>query len=93
MTPSGPQADILASWSGALPYDPATIRAPTLVVRGEWDSLCADSDVQWLRSVFPGGATLRDIKIPRATHLMHLEEGRVDLYRATRDFLTEEKPT
>jgi cytochrome P450/pimeloyl-ACP methyl ester carboxylesterase len=92
MTPAGPQADILASWAGALPYDPATIRAPMLVVRGEWDSLCTDADVQWLRSVFPDGATLRDIKIPRATHLMHLEEGRVHLYRATREFLTGETP-
>jgi pimeloyl-ACP methyl ester carboxylesterase len=93
MTPLGPQADILASWSGALPYDPAAIRAPMLVVRGEWDSLCTDADVQRLRSVFPRGATLRDIKIPRATHLMHLEEGRVDLYRVTREFLTERGPT
>lgn len=93
ITPAGPQADILASWSGTLPYEPAAIGAATLVVRGEWDSLCTDADVQWLRATFRRGVTLRDTKIPKATHLMHLEEARVDLYRATRAFLTGEEPT
>jgi len=86
-TPGGPSADILASWSGALPYEPAAIRAPTLLVRGEWDRLCTDGDAQWLRSALSDTVALRDVKIPRATHLMHLEESRFDLYCATRDFL------
>lgn len=92
MTPAGPNADILASWSGALPYEPAAIRAATLVVRGEWDSHCTDADVRWLRFAFHRDVVLRDIKIPQATHLMHLEEGRFGLYRATRKFLTGGEP-
>jgi pimeloyl-ACP methyl ester carboxylesterase len=93
ITPAGPQADILASWSGTLPYEPAAIQAATLVVRGAWDSLCTDTDVRWLCSVFRRGVTLQDAKIPKATHLMHLEEGRFHLYRATREFLTEKEPS
>jgi pimeloyl-ACP methyl ester carboxylesterase len=93
ITPAGPQADILASWSGTLPYDPSAIQAATLVVRGAWDSLCTDTDVRGLRSAFHRGVSLRDVKIPKATHLMHLEEGRFHLYRATREFLTEKEPT
>lgn len=93
MTPTGPQADVLASWSGALPYEPCEIRTATLVVRGTWDSLSTDADVRWLRSAFHRRVTLRDIKVPGATHLMHLEERRVDLYRATREFLTQGEQT
>jgi pimeloyl-ACP methyl ester carboxylesterase len=85
--PMGPVADIYASWSGTLPYDPSAIRSPTLLVRGEWDSSCSDQDAQWLRSAWRRGATLHDAKIPQATHLMHLEENRFGLYRATREFL------
>jgi pimeloyl-ACP methyl ester carboxylesterase len=85
--PMGPVADIYASWSGALPYDPAAIRAPTLLVRGEWDSSCDDQDAHWLRSALRRGETLHDAKISKATHLMHLEENRFGLYRATREFL------
>jgi len=93
MTPGGPNADIFASWSGELAYTPAAIGASTLPVRGEWDSLCTDADAGWLRSAFRRDTALRDVKIPQATHLMHLEEGRFDLHRATREFLTDEEPT
>ena len=85
--PMGPVADFYESWSGTFPYDPSAIRSPTLLVRGEWDSSCGDQDAQWLRSALRRGATLYDIKIPQATHLMHLEENRFGLYHATREFL------
>jgi hypothetical protein len=42
----------------------------------------------WLRAAIPHAA---DIKIPRATHLMHLEENRYVLYRETEAFLTAAK--
>ena len=31
----------------------------------------------------------QDVKIPEGTHLLHLEENRFALYRATRNFLSE----
>jgi pimeloyl-ACP methyl ester carboxylesterase len=86
-TPNGPVADILAAWSGNLAYEPAKIKAPILIVRGEWDSLCNDQDVAWLLSGLTSSSQKRDVKIPKGTHLMHLEESRGQLYRAADDFL------
>lgn len=84
--PSGPQADIIDAWSGRLAYDPARITAPTLIVRGEWDSLTNDADAAWLLACL-GCARKRDVKIPEGTHLMHLERGRKDLLEAVGVFL------
>lgn len=86
-TVNGPVADILAAWSGNLPYDPAHIEAPLLVVRGEWDSLCKDGDAQWLLQTAIASPEKKDVKIAEATHLMHLEEKRGELYRAASEFL------
>lgn len=86
-TPNGPQADIMAAWSGRLAYDPGRITAPTMIVRGEWDSLCTDADVAWLRHALAGAPRVADLKIPRATHLMHLESGRTALHDAAATFL------
>jgi hypothetical protein len=46
--------------------------------------MSADADAAWLRAAM---ADSRDIKIPRATHLMHLEENRYALYREAEAFL------
>ncbi|WP_170181990.1 alpha/beta fold hydrolase [Phreatobacter stygius] len=85
--PNGPAADIMAAWSGRLGYDPGLITAPTAILRGEWDSLTTDADAAWLMAALTGTPEKRDIKIARGTHLMHLEESRGDLYRATIAFL------
>lgn len=86
-TPSGPIADIMAAWSGSLAYDPALIKSPVAIVRGEWDSLCKDADAAWLLAALTSAPQKIDIKIAKATHLMHLEESRHELYRAAIDFL------
>ena len=88
-TPNGPAADILSAWSGALPYDPSRIAAPVAIVRGAWDTLCDDADAAWLTRALVGAPEVRDVKIPNATHLMHLETGRTALYAAATDFLVE----
>jgi pimeloyl-ACP methyl ester carboxylesterase len=84
-TPSGAFQDIFDAWAGSFSYDPGLIRAPVAIIRGAWDSMCTDADTAWLLDTLPDG---RAIKIPRATDLMHLEENRYALYRATEDFLT-----
>jgi pimeloyl-ACP methyl ester carboxylesterase len=81
-TPGGAFQDIFDA--GTLSYDPALIQAPVAIIRGEWDSLCTDADAAWLLNAIPSA---RDIKIPRATHLMHLEQNRYALYRETEAFL------
>ena len=85
--PNGPLADIADAWQGRLAYDPTRITAPVAIIRGEWDSLCTDSDARWLFDALTHSPLKRDIKISRATHLMHLEEGRFALYQETFTFL------
>jgi pimeloyl-ACP methyl ester carboxylesterase len=86
-TPSGAFQDIFDAWGGELAYDPGSIQAPVAIIRGEWDSLCTDKDAAWLMSALRASRIRRDIKIGRATHLMHLEENRRALYRETQTFL------
>jgi pimeloyl-ACP methyl ester carboxylesterase len=85
--PTGPFADIARAQRGALAYDPAAVTAPVAIIRGEWDSLCTDADAAWLFDAFAASPDRRDIKIARATHLMHLEAMRRALYRETITFL------
>lgn len=91
--PAGPDADFADAWSGRLPYDPALIRSPTLIVRGEWDPIARDADAAWLVKAMknvPGGA--RDVKLPHGAHRMHLEENRQALFDAVGGFLSKERP-
>jgi pimeloyl-ACP methyl ester carboxylesterase len=90
--PSGAFQDIFDAWAGELAYDPALVRAPVAIIRGAWDGMCPDADARWLFDAFKAAPERRDIKISRATHLMHLEENRFALYRETECFLTENRP-
>jgi alpha-beta hydrolase superfamily lysophospholipase len=85
-TPCGPQLDWCALQSGQALYDPAGIAVPTLLVRGEWDSVCDDADASRLLSVI-ASTDKHYASIPKATHLMHLEAGRSLLYNAVNAFL------
>lgn len=89
LVPAGWQADFAEAWSGSFPYDPSTVRAPTLIVRGEWDNITKDADAAWLRASFskvPGGA--KDTKLLRGGHRMHLEENRQALFDTSAEFLS-----
>ncbi len=59
-TPFGPIADIGALWSGKTLYEPALVTAPTLLIRGAWDSLRTDADAAKLISQL-GSADKTDI--------------------------------
>lgn len=90
--PGGPDADFADAWSGQLPYDPSKLRAPTLIVRGEWDAITRDADAEWLKQKMtrvPGG--VRDVKLPNGAHHMHLERNRQALFDAVGAFLAEQK--
>lgn len=86
--PLGPTQEIQQAWSGELAYDPASVTAPLAIIRGAWDSLCTDADAAWLFEAFTQSPLKRDIKLSRGGHLMHLEEGRTELHRTSREFLT-----
>ncbi|MGB9644330.1 MAG: alpha/beta hydrolase [Stellaceae bacterium] len=85
--PSGAFQDIYDAWAGELAYDPARVRAAVAIIRGEWDGMCPDADARWLFDALSASPLRRDIKIGRATHLMHLEEDRFSLYREAETFL------
>ena len=85
--PSGPSLDIQRAWTGRLAYDPGAVRVPVAIIRGEWDGVLPDADARWLFDAFSAAPVKRDIKISRATHLMHLERMRFSLYRETNAFL------
>jgi pimeloyl-ACP methyl ester carboxylesterase len=88
-TPAGPFAAIVKAWNGALDYDPARVTAPVAIIRGEWDGLLPDADARWLFDAFASSPVKRDIKISKATHLMHLEAMRHALHHESVAFLNE----
>lgn len=86
--PTGPDADLADAWSGRFPYRPSGIRAPTLIVRGEWDPIAKDADANWLVAALGGvSGGARDVKLPGGAHRMHLEENRQALFDAVGTFL------
>jgi pimeloyl-ACP methyl ester carboxylesterase len=86
-TPLGPFSEIIKAWHGQLACDPAKVLAPTAIIRGEWDGLIPDDDARWLFDALSHVPVKRDIKISRATHLMHLETMRRALWRESINFL------
>lgn len=86
-TPAGAFQDIFDAWAGRPAYDPGLVRAPVALIRGAWDSYCNDADAKTLFDGFRNAPQRRDVKISRATHLMHLEENRYALYREAQAFL------
>jgi pimeloyl-ACP methyl ester carboxylesterase len=85
--PNGPLAGLIDAWTGKLAYDPARIRSPLLIVRGEWDALNTELDARWLLAEATSSPDKKYVKVAEATHLMLLEENRHALYRATNEFL------
>jgi len=81
--PTGP---FLKAWHGQLAYDPALVQAAVAIMRGAWDGLIPDEDARWLFDAFCRAPVKRDIKIDRATHLMHLEAMRFALYHESINF-------
>lgn len=90
-TPWGALTDVSELWTGGKLFEPAEIKVPTLIVRGEWDSYSTDADAKWLFDSLKQAPVRRDVKIARATHFLHFEENRFDLYQETRAFLAGEK--
>jgi len=85
--PGGPDADLADAWSGKFLYDPAKITAPTLIIRGEWETITTDEDAHWLYNALTNVPLKRDVLISRATHVMHLEKSRYQVYREVQVFL------
>ena len=85
--PGGPDADATDAWTGNFLYDPSKIKSPTLIIRGEWETITTDEDAHWLFQALTNAPVKRDVLINRATHVMHLEKNRYQVYREVQSFL------
>jgi pimeloyl-ACP methyl ester carboxylesterase len=90
-SPNGVLQDFAELWAAGKPgaYDPALIRAPTLLVVGEWDVVTPPAMAQGL---FPRLANARDrrlVLLAEATHFLIIEKHRERLMREVQNFLDE----
>lgn len=88
--PNGPAADLAELWAGQPLVDPARIRQPTLIVRGEWDHVTRDEDARRLFDRLSGVRDKRDVKISGGNHWLHLQPRRTALWAQTLSFLRED---
>ncbi len=84
--PNGAFADLVGVFNGHPLYDPRTIRAPVLLVRGECDTTSTATDVLRLKAAI-GSAQKTCLEIPGGTHFLCIEKNRMALYRAITAFL------
>jgi pimeloyl-ACP methyl ester carboxylesterase/heme-degrading monooxygenase HmoA len=85
--PLGPSRDIDDMDHNKAYYDPAGIKAPTLVIRGEWDRRPNNSDDEKLFSSLENVPYKKYVVVEKGTHVMHLEKSRYELYDETLHFL------
>jgi pimeloyl-ACP methyl ester carboxylesterase len=73
---------------GKLPYDPARITTPTLVIQGEWDAVTPPGQGLWLFEHL-ASPSKRLVILSQGGHRLHLEQSRSQLYLEVRTFLLE----
>ncbi len=86
--PAGYQSDVQNLLNGHSYYNAADIMAPTLVIRGHWDSYPNDDDAKKLYRELTV-AEKKYVVIDRGTHVIHLEKQRPRLYDEVYQFLKE----
>jgi pimeloyl-ACP methyl ester carboxylesterase len=85
--PNGGLATVPLSGEWTPPYDPAAIKVPTLLVKGEWD---ADTPSYMAQALFPllvNAPAKQYLEIGGGTHSIMLERNRMQLFRAVQTFL------
>ncbi|HKU89540.1 MAG TPA: alpha/beta fold hydrolase [Steroidobacteraceae bacterium] len=91
-SPNGVLQDFAELWAAgkAGAYDPANIRAPTLLVVGEWDVITPPSMAQALFPRLTNARERRLIQFSEATHFLVIEKHRERLVREVQNFLHEQ---
>jgi pimeloyl-ACP methyl ester carboxylesterase len=88
--PNGALADGMRYWEADTRYyDPSAIRAPTLLIVGEWDADTPPSMAQALLTRLANSTRKRLVIVGEATHTMLLEKNRMQLFREVQTFLEE----
>ncbi len=84
--PNGAFADLIEVFNGRPLYDPRTIEAPVLMVRGECDTTSTASDMRRLEAEI-GSAEKSCLEIPVGSHFLCIEKNHMSLYRAITAYL------
>ncbi|WP_237214659.1 alpha/beta hydrolase [Falsiroseomonas oryziterrae] len=88
--PNGPVADAREYWNAGRPFwDPASVRAPALIVVGEWDRTAPPARGMALFERLAASPGKRMVVLGEGTHHMWLERNRGALFQAVQVFLEE----
>ena len=85
--PNGGVAALRTEGDWVPPYDPAAIKAPTLLVKGEWDAETPSYMAQALFPLLANAPVKQYLEIGEGTHSIMLERNRMQLFRAVQSFL------
>jgi alpha-beta hydrolase superfamily lysophospholipase len=89
-TPNGNVQDGREYWMAGKPlWEPSEIRAPTLIVVGEWDARTSVTGAQAVFGKLTNAPSKRLVQIGEGTHLVFLEKNRIQLFREVQLFLDE----
>ena len=87
-TPNGAVQDTREYWMAGKPlWEPSEVKAPTLIVVGEWDALVTGA--QAVFGQLNNAPYKRLVQIGEGTHLVFLEKNRMHLFREVQLFLDE----
>jgi len=91
--PNGVMQDFAELWAQGKPtYDPAAIRAPTLLIVGEWDVVTPPQMAQALYTKLVNARERRYVLMSEGTHFMPIEKHRLRLVREVQNFLEDPAP-
>ena len=85
--PAGPSVDVEELLHNISYYHPEEIKVPTLIIRGEWDTYPDNQDAEKLFVSLKNVPLKKYVVIEKGTHVMHLEESRLQLYDEVTNFL------
>jgi pimeloyl-ACP methyl ester carboxylesterase len=89
-TPNGTVQDTREYWLAGKPlWEPSEVKAPTLIVVGEWDAGTPVTGAQAVFGKLSNAPYKRLVQIGHGTHLLFLEKNRIQLFREVQLFLDE----
>jgi pimeloyl-ACP methyl ester carboxylesterase len=87
--PNGPYIDWHEIHAGRSLFDPARIKAPTMIVRGSAEEMISSEAADELLQKLTSAPYKRRLDIGDSTHYALLEKNRLQLYRGVQGFLEE----
>jgi esterase/lipase len=75
--------------AGKALWEPSEVKAPTLIVVGEWDARTPVAGAQAVFGKLSNAPSKRLVQIGEGTHLIFLEKNRIQLFREVQLFLDE----